>query len=301
MNLTSIPSSATCRKSPRTDTVNIKINPADRDTIEWICRENDSMDDRSIVSARHVGGLRRLFALRHGNHLPDTPIARRHLFALLQNLAKLPFSNARTLALEIERLAPWMQEAELLDTIARAGRRRTIHRGATLGKIVGLVDEEREACGCWSIWPIDLSLAEAKLRTKNKDRAYQADKRRAAGASPQSESLARTKPWIAVGLGRTKWFEMQKQAREASDVVAVAGAAAGADCFVGSIIGESYSRPDETVRTVDEDAIDLPIPSVDRRAPQRDGATARRWLDADDLDGVGSRPPPRRASSPPPA
>jgi hypothetical protein len=247
-----------------------KLDPADRATINYVCREKDSPSDRSTVRARHVGGLRKLFELRHGDHLPDTADGRRHLFALLQNLAGLQFSNARTLVREIERLAPWMSEEEMLDTIERIGRRRTTHRGATLGKIVGLVDAEREACGCWSIWPIDLSLAEAKLRAKANNRECKTKSRRAAGARPQSESLARTKPWVAAGMGRTKWFELRKQTRETAKEAGVAAAKKVADDFVTPIILssiESISSCDETVRPHF-----LPAPSGERRAPKRDGA-----------------------------
>jgi len=100
-----------------------KMDPKDKSTINFVCRGKDSPRDRSIVRARHVGGLRKLFALRHGAHLPDNCDARKHLFALLQNLAGLQFANARTLAREIESLAPWMSETEVLDTIERVGRR----------------------------------------------------------------------------------------------------------------------------------------------------------------------------------
>ncbi len=235
--------------SSASSTGQYKIDPHDHATINFICREKDSPRDRSIVRARHVRGLRDLFRLRHGQHLPDTPVGRRHLFALLQNLAGLQYSNARTLVREIERCAPWMSEEEMLGTIRRVNLRPTTHRGVTLGKIVGLVDAEREACGCWSIWPIDLSIAEAKLRAREKNRECQSQKRSAAGATPRSESLAQTEPWKAAGMGRTKWFELQKKARQAAKEAATAAVREAADDFVTPItISLKDSRGDETVR-----------------------------------------------------
>jgi hypothetical protein len=38
----------------------------------------------------------------------------------------------------------------------------------------------------WAAWPLDLSLAEHKLRTKEYDRRYSTKRRRAAGKMPRS-------------------------------------------------------------------------------------------------------------------
>lgn len=56
-------------------------------------------------------------------------------------------------------------------------------------------------------------------------------------------------------------------------------------------------------KNLKRDGISLPRPTaVDRRAPKRDGALDRWWIDDEDHPiGVGLGPPPGQASSPPPA
>jgi len=126
----------------------------------------------------------------------------------------------------------------------------TTHRGVTLGRIVGLVDAERKACGCWSIWPIDLSLAEAKLRKRERDCASKAEKRKSAGATPRAESLAQTKPWEAEGKSRSKWFDDRKRAKEAQKAGLKEKAEDAVDDFVApitiSLKTESVDAPKES-------------------------------------------------------
>lgn len=55
-------------------------------------------------------------------------------------------------------------------------------------------------------------------------------------------------------------------------------------------------------KNLKRDGISLPrTTAVDRRAPKRDGALDRWWLEDDHHDGVGLMPPPGQAPNPPPA
>jgi hypothetical protein len=198
--------------------VNFKLDPKNRATIERISRECDEPTDREIYRALRISQIRTLFRGRHGKHLPDTVVARKHLLALLRHLAAIPRIRKATLFKEVQRWAAWMSASERSELVHTALLTPRVHRADKLGRLFGLVDAERIKFGTWTIWPIDLSLAEAKLRSLEHDKAYQAAKRRAAGCQPHSESLARTKPWVAEGISRTEWFERRKAAKERNSI-----------------------------------------------------------------------------------
>jgi hypothetical protein len=219
-----------------------KLDPKDRETIEWICQEQDQPTDRTVVRAKQIAHLRKIFEGRHGDHLTDTETERKHLLALLRVMAAIPRIRTATLVKEVQRWAPWISNGDRSDLIDTAKRTPRVHRKEALGCIVGLVDAERQKFKAWSIWPIDLSRAESKLRTKEYDLQYSAERRRAAGARPQSESLSRTKPWVEEGISRTEWYNQRKAAKERAGAVL--------DNFVGHIKEENTYTADETVQNL---------------------------------------------------
>lgn len=252
-----------------------KLDPSDHASIAYVCKQSERPQDVAGTRSKQIAHLRRVFAYR-GGHLPDTERGRQQLLSLLRVMAAIPRVKTSTLVMEAQHWAPLWSEAERNEIVHRAMRTPRVHRNTTLGRTIGLVDAEREACKAWSIWPIDLSLAEAKLRKKQRSKEQKRENRRAAGACPQSESVSATKPWKAEGKGRTAWYEERKKVLETRP-----------DSFGACIKEEESDAGAETVRPS--------ITDVDLRAPKRDGAAVDRWwLDAD-LDG-GLVPPPLKPS-----
>jgi hypothetical protein len=60
----------------------------------------------------------------------------------------------------------------------------------------------------------------AKLR-RQRDRAYQEQKRRERGARPQTQSLSQTRPWEAEKISRRTWERRRKNARVATSSAAI--------------------------------------------------------------------------------
>jgi hypothetical protein len=73
---------------------------------------------------------------------------------------------------------------------------------------------ERDSWGLTTIGAVNDTPVARKKRRKAKARDREAKRRRVNGATPRSESKARTKPWIAAGMSRASWWRKQKaQAR----------------------------------------------------------------------------------------
>jgi hypothetical protein len=189
-----------------------KLDPRDHDTIEFVASEPDRPQDRTIVRGKQINHIRKVFAGRHGKHLPDTESAREQLLALLRVMAAIPRIKTATLIKEVQRWAPWMAKGERSELIDTAKRTPRVHRKESLGKILRLVDTEQNEFKAWSIWPIDLSLAESKLRKKSGKRKRDTERRRAAGAVPRSEYLAKVaskEPWVALNMSRSKYYRLK--------------------------------------------------------------------------------------------
>jgi hypothetical protein len=89
----------------------------------------------------------------------------------------------------LRRCAPWLDQATADRLVARAIARPIRWNADTLAQRLNLTSEER-------------------------DRQAKEAKRRAAGARPQALSTSRTKPWIALGISRSKWYADRRAVRE---------------------------------------------------------------------------------------
>jgi hypothetical protein len=75
-----------------------------------------------------------------------------------------------------------------------------------LGVRIGLDDATRTRLGITTIGAKDFGKAERVERAKHKNVLAEKARRLKAGATPHSESAARTKPWLALGMKRTKYY-----------------------------------------------------------------------------------------------
>jgi hypothetical protein len=193
-----------------------KLDPKnDRAKIERVCRQDDRSPDRTIVRGKQIAHLRKVFEGRIADYFYNAEPDRKHVIALIRVLASIPNIRSSTLMQNAWRWLPSATKGEIDDLVSEASRKPCVFRKETLGLLIRLTDAEREKYKAWSIWPIDLSLAEAKLRRKQHDRDDKAEKRRAAGATPRSESLSQTQPWVAEGISRRTW-ERRRRARDAN-------------------------------------------------------------------------------------
>jgi hypothetical protein len=84
----------------------------------------------------------------------------------------------------------------------------------TAGKMLEITADERWRCGITTMDPIDETRAERKSLQRQSDRERKQRERRAKGVVPRQEyeaaSLSRTKPWLALGVGRRTWERRRK-------------------------------------------------------------------------------------------
>jgi hypothetical protein len=107
---------------------------------------------------------------------------------MVNHLVMLPGARLRT-GDWLRRCAPWLDQATADRLVARAIARPIRWNADTLAQRLNLTSEER-------------------------DRQAKEAKRRAAGARPQALSTSRTKPWIALGISRSKWYADRRAVRE---------------------------------------------------------------------------------------
>ena len=182
-----------------------------------VCRQDGRPPDRTIVCGKQIAHLRKVFEGRIADYIYDGEILTASALIMPDPGPRI-FSqtsghrhSCRTPGAGYRR----RPRGEIDDLVSEASRKPCVFRKETLGRLIRLTDADREKYKAWSIWPIDLSLAEAKLRRKQHDRDDKAEKRRAAGATPRSESLSQTQPWVAEGISRRTW-ERRRRARDAN-------------------------------------------------------------------------------------
>jgi hypothetical protein len=91
------------------------------------------------------------------------------------------------------------------EALVEATRPRKI-KADDLAKLLGVTYAQRKALGIKTIGACDITKRARKELRKRDDRERKAKARRAAGAKPHSQSLARTAPWLAEGISRRTWF-----------------------------------------------------------------------------------------------
>lgn len=114
-----------------------------------------------------------------------------------------------------EQWTPEVGEAEALEIL------RDVERNALHGqKVHTTPDEAAKALGITSetMWRLDLKTINAvgvnanqrKAEYRNREKARQQAIRDQAGCTRRADSKARTEPWKALGIGRSKFYELQK-------------------------------------------------------------------------------------------
>jgi hypothetical protein len=170
------------------------------------------------IAIKRVAELRALYLTRYGTELPDDDAGRDDARLMADHVAACPNAMPEHIRTMCRQWCPWMDDDEvdrLTIDVMRSPQRYTAD---TLAKRLGLTAAERSKLDLRTIGAIDLPKAERKARSKDlrrqRNKAYRARKRIAKGSKTRAEyeanSLTRTKPWEALGMSRTRWYELGK-------------------------------------------------------------------------------------------
>jgi hypothetical protein len=103
-----------------------------------------------------------------------------------------------------------MSEAEADDIIEQAQTMRQRRTADKLARFLGMTCAQRQQLGITTIGSIDVDRKQRERRRKGENRMDHERSRRARGAKPRADyeanSLTRTKPWEAEGVGRRTWY-----------------------------------------------------------------------------------------------
>lgn len=173
------------------------------------------------IVALRITDLSTLFRSRWGTVLPDDDAGRDDIRLAVDHLAALAHP-ARAITKWLETWAPWLTLGEHRQIIADGIANQRHWKADALAWRLRLTREERTMLGITTIGAIDHGKAARKKLRKEKERARQAAKRRAAGAVPrnayEAQSQEKARPWAAEGVSRRTWY--RRRARVASADVA---------------------------------------------------------------------------------
>jgi hypothetical protein len=176
----------------------------------WMQKQNRPVP----MAAIRVAELHRLLGSRWGLVLPDDDAGRDDAEVMAHHLARRPGDARKHIKTYLRRHAPWMSGDETKRLIATVMAKPRKFRADTLAARLNLTFAERARLGIKTIGAVDVDKAERVKRRRNVNRDYLKDRRRTRGAKPRADyeagSLARTKPWLAMGLSERTWYRRGK-------------------------------------------------------------------------------------------
>ena len=173
----------------------------------------------TMIGRLRIGELNKLFRRRYAGYageyeLPDDDSGREDLMILLHHYAN---SNPLQMAKIIELRAPWMGVDERRSVLDRVAAYPWRWRSETLGRRLHVTKVEWQSLNLRTIAPVEMTRNERSQERKLRNRLRMHHKRRREGrksrAEYESNSLSRTKPWLAEGISRRTW-ERRRRADE---------------------------------------------------------------------------------------
>ncbi len=167
-----------------------------------------------------VTQLERLYAFHEMDVLPDDDCGRAVLACGLDHIAQTSGQPQKVMRRMFEwtrRRAPWLSEADAEALIQAKIARPLKWTPEQLARDHNVTLTERNFLGLTqfgAVWIKDSDLvAKRVLReiARQVKVKRQRLKRRAGGAKPQSHSLAKRKPWLALGISRATYFRRLKR------------------------------------------------------------------------------------------
>jgi hypothetical protein len=181
---------------------------------DWQRRQRRKKRGKPSIATLRVCELNRLFFTRYRGHvLPDDDDGRDSVEIMINHLAMLadPLTRIRHW---LSRCAPWLGESEGERLATKATARPAKWKADTLAKRLNLTFAERSRLEIRTIGAVDVDQKQRKAVRRVQDKKAKEAKRRAAGAIPHAQSISQTKPWLALGISRSKWYHDQQKARE---------------------------------------------------------------------------------------
>ena len=150
---------------------------------------------------------------RYGPILPDNDEGRNFVFAVAVHLV-----DPERIRQWLDEAAPWYDEDDADALIRRIARKGYRYSGPKLAKFLGLTFEDLSGpAGDRTIGRVNAIdappafIAEVRARRlarkRERDRLWQANRRRAAGAVPRERSASRLKPWELLGFKCRRTWE----------------------------------------------------------------------------------------------
>jgi hypothetical protein len=165
---------------------------------------------RPTVAMIRVRELDALFASRYGDTLPDDDAGRDDLAIMAHHLAGLPGSIDANVTQWVQRRAPWLPVGDLAGLLLEVTTNPTRWKADRLAWRLRLTDRERSALGITTIGAVNLSKAARTARRRALKNAAREAARRAQGAIARADyeaaSIARRRPWEAIGISRRTWY-----------------------------------------------------------------------------------------------
>ena len=157
------------------------------------------------------------------NGVPDDDAGRPDLMELLYLASMAPAGTEKKVRNNIELYASWMQTHEveaLIQHLSLTPHYQKVRTAEELGRLLHLINAERERLKLWRIRPVDMTAEELAQQAKERDRIRRAVQRREKGIRTKEAYLAeladRAKPWVTEGISRRTWERRQKQCRKPS-------------------------------------------------------------------------------------
>jgi hypothetical protein len=203
------------------DTTKILRTPAEkRGRHREIANHYESRSPGSwSLEGQRVAELNRFFSYRYGGPdlssdyvLPDDDGARDDAQIMFAAYAACPVRGVGIRLSWLRDHAPWADE-QLREAAAAATARDW--KPGTWGRKIGLRQAERQRLDIRTIAAADVSQEQRRRMAKERDRLRKQAQRRAAGAMPRAEYLAkntasRMEPWKAVGISKATYHRRRK-------------------------------------------------------------------------------------------
>jgi hypothetical protein len=173
---------------------------------------------KELFAARNNRRFRELETVLAFNHrgivLSDDDAGRDDLHIVACHLLKAKRKDplAAFLAWSQQR-APWSDKSELASIMRCAAADRRRWTADELAEALGLTFSVRMALGVTTIGSIDKNKVQRKERRATNSRKRSEARRRKQGAKSQAQSASRNKPWIAMGIGRSRYYALKKEGR----------------------------------------------------------------------------------------
>jgi hypothetical protein len=149
-----------------------------------------------------------------GASLPDDDYGREVLYELLNQLALRGASPDEMRDLALDLLPELNDDDDSLDILIKGIGKGRNRRSDQVARALGITYEMRTLLDLRTIGACDMSKKERDAIQRQKEAADKRWQREQAGAKPQANSAAKTKPWLESGCSRSTYYRRQKAASE---------------------------------------------------------------------------------------